>query len=245
MLEIDRFEKILAELEKEERLSYQQLEKMFSVSSSTIRRDVKKMQSKGLLVEIKGGVSSIKKMKYDVEVDDRFKENTVEKKEIAINAIKTIKNGDFIYLDAGTTVHCIIEKLKSKNITVVTNGFMHIEVLAKYKIKTIIVGGEVKSSTKAIVGAEAIETLQKYRFDKCFLGANGVSLENGYTTPELSEAMVKRKVLELSEEKYVLIDSTKFNKTSNIQFGKIEDCKIITSNKAMKTNEKYKKYLVK
>lgn len=245
MLEIDRFEKIISLLEKKDKISYKELENIFSVSSSTIRRDVKKMQKKGLLIEIKGGISNIKKNNLDIEINDRFKENIFEKKEIALNTLKVINQNDFIFLDAGSTTHEIIDNLKGKNITVVTNGIMHIERLIKNNIKTIIISGEIKEKTKAIVGVEAINSLSKYRFDKCFLGTNALSIENGFTTPEIREAALKKKVLELSNEKYILVDSSKFSKTSNIQFAKIDDCKIITSNKAMKLNEKYSKYFIK
>mgnify|MGYP000003231716 CR=1 FL=1 len=242
MLEIDRFEKIMYELNKKGRLSYQELNDIMDVSSSTIRRDIEKMYLKGLLLKIKGGVCQQKKLSFDIEVKDRFKEGVNEKKEIAEKVSEIIKNGDFVYLDAGTTVFYLIEKLKNKNLTVVTNGLMHIEELLKYGIKTIIVGGEVKHSTKAVIGVEAIQALEKFRFDKCFLGTNGIDTESGFTTPEINEAMLKKKVIELSEEKYILADSEKFDKISNVKFSELKECKIITTKKAIKENNRYKKY---
>lgn len=244
MLEIDRFDKILFELNKKGRVSYQELEKIMSVSSSTIRRDIKKMQTKGLLIEIKGGISKITKNKQDIETEDRFKENIISKKEISLNALKVIKDGDFIYLDAGTTTFYLIEKLKGKNITVVTNGLMHIDELIKNNIKTILIGGEVKGTTKAIIGTEAMENLEKFRFDKCFIGTNGINIESGYTTPELNEAVMKKKVINLSDESYILADETKFNKNSNIKFSEIDKCKIITTKKAIKDNNRYKRFIL-
>lgn len=244
MLEVERFDKILSELRIRERISYQELENIVEVSPSTIRRDVEKMHQKRMLVKIKGGISLVKKMNYDLEVNDRFKENISEKEEIARKTVKLVKDGDFIYLDAGTTVFHFIEYLRDKEITVVTNGYMHIDELMKNKIKTIMVGGEIKETTGAIVGIEAVESIGKYRFDKCFVGTNGITLESGFTTPELNEALLKKKVLELSDEKYILADSTKFEKTSNIQFSILENCKIISSNKAIKENNRYKKYFL-
>ncbi len=244
MLEIDRVEKILSELNERKRMTYKELEEIMEVSLSTIKRDVGKMEQKGLLNKIKGGISQISNMKNDKNVEERFGENINEKKEIAIKALRTIKNDEFIYLDAGTTIFYLISKLKNKNVTVVTNGIMHIEELTKNKIRTIVIGGEVKDTTKAIVGAEAIQSLEKYRFDKCFIGVNGIDEKKGFTTPELNEAIIKKKVLELSEMKYILADKSKFNKISNIQFAKIGDCKIITSDEAIKKNNKYKKYFI-
>ena len=55
-----------------------------------------------------------------------------------------------------------------------------------------ILGGEFKSTTEAIVGDEAVVTLDKYNFTKGFWGTNGITVKNGFTTPEIKEAMVKR-----------------------------------------------------
>ena len=112
----------------------------------------------------------------------------------------------------------------------------------KYKIKTVVLGGEIKGQTGAIVGVEAINFISKYRFDKCFLGTNGISLDTGFTTPEVNEAYLKKKAIELSEESFVLADKRKFNRVSNINFSSFKECKIITSKEAIKENNRYKKY---
>ena len=179
---------------------------------------------------------------HKLNVIDRFNENISEKKKIAEKAAKIIKKGDFIYLDAGTTIFYVIEKLKDLDVTVVTNGLMHLEELMKYKIKTVVLGGEIKGQTGAIVGVEAINFISKYRFDKCFLGTNGISLDTGFTTPEVNEAYLKKKAIELSEESFVLADKRKFNRVSNINFSSFKECKIITSKEAIKENNRYKKY---
>jgi len=86
MLEIDRFEKILDELEKKGRLSYQELDSIMKVSASTIRRDIEKMFKNGLLIKIKGGVAQLEKLNFDPKIADRFNRNVEGKKEIAQKA---------------------------------------------------------------------------------------------------------------------------------------------------------------
>lgn len=243
MLEIEKFDLITKLLKKEKRLSYKDIAFNTNISESTVRRCVDKMSSDGLLVKIKGGAALSEKLNIDIEVHERFIQNISEKQDIANKAQKLIKNGDLIYLDAGTTTFFVIRHLKDRNITVVTNGIMHINELVKYGIKTILIEGEVKHSTKAIIGVEAVNSISKYRFDKCFIGTNGVNLETGYTTPESNEARLKEKVIRHSEEKYILVDYTKFNKISNITFADISGCKIIT-NKGFK-NKEYMTYIVK
>ena len=56
-----------------------------------------------------------------------------------------------------------------------------------------MIGGELKAVTEAIVGAEAVEGLKKYHFTKGFFGTNGADAVSGYTTPDITEALVKER----------------------------------------------------
>ena len=241
MLEIERQEIILKKLEKTGKLSYENIESFLNVSIATIRRDVEKLKNRGLLSKVNGGIVSKRRINFELEVAEKFEENIEEKKKIARKAADLVENGDFIYLDAGTTTYYMIEYLKDKNISVVTNGLMHLDQLILNNIKTIIVGGEVKAVTKAVAGIEALKNIEKYRFDKSFLGANGVSIDYGFMTPDINEALLKEKVIEISNKTYILADQKKFNELSSVKFSEIEKCKIVTSDLK---DEKYKKYVI-
>ncbi len=99
------------------------------------------------------------------------------------------------------------------------------EQIARYAAS---LGGEFKSTTEAIVGDEAVVTLDKYNFTKGFWGTNGITVKNGFTTPEIKEAMVKKKSMENSKEKYILADDSKFSQVSSIKFADFEDAVINT-----------------
>ena len=241
MLEIERQEIILKKLEETGKLSYENIEKFLNVSIATIRRDVEKLKKQGLLSKVNGGIVSKKRINFELEVAEKFEENIEDKKKIAKKAADLVENGDFIYLDAGTTTYYMIEYLKDKNISVVTNGLMHLDQLIMNNIKTIIVGGEVKAITKAVAGIEALKNIEKYRFDKSFLGANGVSVDYGFMTPDINEALLKEKVIEISNKTYVLADQKKFNELSSVKFSDIEKCKIVTNDL---NDEKKKKYVI-
>ena len=90
-------------------------------------------------------------------------------------------------------------------------------------------GGEFKAVTEAIVGEEAVFTLDKYNFTKGFWGANGVSLQRGYSTPELKEALVKRKSMENCRDCYILADESKFSQISSVTFAPFEKATVITT----------------
>ena len=137
MLEIERQEIILKKLEETGKLSYENIEKFLNVSIATIRRDVEKLKKQGLLSKVNGGIVSKKRINFELEVAEKFEENIEDKKKIAKKAADLVENGDFIYLDAGTTTYYMIEYLKDKNISVVTNGLMHLDQLIMNNIKTI------------------------------------------------------------------------------------------------------------
>ena len=139
-----------------------------------------------------------------------------------------MEEGDSIYIDAGSTNFEMIAYLP-KNIVVVTNGLMHIEKLLAKGIKTFLLGGYIKPTTKAMVGIGAIESLKNYRFDKCFMGVNGIHPEFGYTTPDQEEAAVKQLALSLSRDAYVVADESKFSEVAFAKIAHLKDANIITN----------------
>ena len=105
---------------------------------------------------------------------------------------------------------------------------------------TYILGGEFKPVTEAIVGEEAIISLDKYNFTKGFWGANGVTKGNGFTTPDVKEAMVKKKSMENCKERFVLADESKFNQISSVTFAPFEGATVITTGLSLSAYKKCK-----
>ncbi|MEC2473171.1 DeoR family transcriptional regulator, partial [Bacillus thuringiensis] len=172
-------------------------------------------------------------------VEKSSKHNQINQ-HIANYAASVVEQGDCIYLDAGSTTFEMIPFLINKDVTVVTNGLMHIEALVENNIRAYLLGGMMKSRTKALIGAMAQESMQKYRFDKCFLGANGVHEQLGFTTPDPEEALLKQMALTLANEGYFLIDESKFSEVAFAKIANVEDANIITNHLEIDL-EKYKK----
>lgn len=82
-------------------------------------------------------------------------------------------------------------------------------------MKTYLLGGMVKPVTEAVVGEDAIASLERLHFTLGFWGTNGISLSAGFTTPELSEAKVKEVSIAHTQSPYVLADATKFDQVSS------------------------------
>ena len=165
----------------------------------------------------------------DDEVTHRKEQNKEAKDRIARVAAEQILPGDFVYVDAGTTTERMIDYITAKNAVFVTNAITHAKKLAERGYVVYILGGEFKAVTEAIVGEEAVVTLEKYNFTKGFWGTNGVSIQKGFSTPELKEALVKRKSMENCVERFILADDSKFNHISSVTFATFESAKVITT----------------
>lgn len=242
MLTEERFSKILSILESMGSVTVQQLMTELGASESTIRRDLNTLDAEGKLTKVHGG-AILKNGKYsthDDEVLTRKEKNREAKMKIAKYAAGLIQPGDFVYLDAGTTTELMIDYLEHRQITFVTNAIGHAKKLAEKGFTVYLLGGEFKAVTEAIVGEEAVTTLDKYNFTKGFWGANGVSPQKGFSTPELKEAMVKKKSMENCLESYVLADESKWNQISSITFAAFEDATVITTKAEKGLLEKYK-----
>lgn len=204
MLTEERFAKILSILEHMGSVTVQQLMTELDASESTVRRDLNTLDANGQLVKVHGG-AILKNTVYstiDDEVVYRKEQNREAKDKIARYAAGLITAEDFVYIDAGTTTERMIDYIANRQAVFVTNAIGHAKKLAEHGCKVYILGGEFKAVTEAIVGEEAVFTLDKYNFTKGFWGANGVSLQKGFSTPELKEAMVKRKSMENCRDCY-------------------------------------------
>ena len=73
-----------------------------------------------------------------------------------------------------------------------------------------------------------MSSLQNYNFTKSFIGANGISLSSGISTPDRNEASVKSVVVQNSQTAYILADHSKFGQITSVTFAQLGQVKIIT-----------------
>ena len=243
MLQNERQEKILARLRQNGSVKVTVLAKDMDISESTIRRDINELDRRGRLKKVFGGAVAIHRDMRPVETDvaPRTLINIREKDIIAEYAASMINDNDFVYIDAGTTTEKMIDYLDKKSVTYVTNGITHAKKLIQRGFDAYVIGGLLRPSTEAVIGAAAIEAVQKYNFTKCFMGTNGIDTESGFTTPDIGEAAVKTAVMKKSYVSFVLADHTKFGLVSPVTFADIEEACVITDHLE---GEHYRRYTV-
>lgn len=229
MITEERQQQIMLRLRQKGTVKVCDLVTQLNTSESTIRRDLVQLENMNYLRRVHGGAVSVQSKGVERSYHDKSTQNSRQKDGIAKYAASLINEGDSIYLDSGTSVYEMIKYLKQKKVMVVTNGLSHVEALIEHHIPCILLGGKVKPKTKAIVGHEALQALGRYRFDKCFMGTNGVHLSYGFTTPDPEEADIKERAIASTNEVFMLADDSKFGEVSFTRFANLEQAQIITN----------------
>lgn len=230
MIARQRQEQILQCVQSRGTVTVSELASLFDTSESTIRRDLVELDGAGKLTKVHGGATSLEDehVLRDLTIDERADLHTAEKDSLAAYAATLVGPEDCVYLDAGTTIRRLVDALAEPRALYVTDSVACALALANRGMRAVLVGGELKSATEALVGPEALETLKNYHFTIGFFGSNGITFEQGMTTPDRNEAMVKRTALEHTERPYIVSDASKFGRTAAISFASIDAATIIT-----------------
>ena len=230
MLTQERYQTILQLLSEREAVTVAELSSLLEISESTIRRDLNNLAEMGKLNKVFGGATAIHANSGVAEKDfeAREMEMSEEKTAIARYAVTLVHDGDFVFVDAGTTTYRFIDFLTNTKASYVTNGVAHARKLIQRGFTTYIISGRVKPVTEAVVGGTAIGLISRFNFTKAFVGTNGIDLEAGYTTPEIDEGMVKEAAVKHSYMTFILSDHTKFRRVFPVSFADIRKGCIIT-----------------
>ena len=240
MLTEERFAKIVKIVNQEGTVTVLELAQAIGISESTIRRDLNQLDKLGRIRKVHGGATAAVLMSdgHERNMQEKYSRNIEEKRAIAAYAATLVHPNDFVFLDAGSTTEQMAEYLEENTAFYVTNGITLAQKLAARGFKTMLLAGRVKASTDAVIGMEAVSSLARYHFTKGFFGTNGITVAEGFTTPDLEEAANKRAAMEHCRQCYVLADNSKFDTLSNVSFGELGKAKIITT----KGNVRLKNY---
>lgn len=212
----ERRQKLIAALEQHFSMSVGELAERLGVSEATVRRDLNELQKLGVIRRTHGGALLASPRKFEPTYTVKKDRFLAEKQKIGRVAAELVEDGETIILDAGTTTLQMVRHLKKKkNITVITNAMTIIEEMAaSEELDLVVIGGRYRFSTRALVGPLAEENLRNFHADKVFIAANGCTLAEGLTTPDLTEAFTKRAMVKAGSQVIAVLDHSKFGEVS-------------------------------
>ena len=186
------------------------------VSESTVRRSLAALEKSGLVKRTHGGAVIAERNNLTTSFTYRTHKNVLEKRKIALKAVRLINNGDVIFIDASTTAYFIVEYLNElDNVTVVTNGVDTLALLSKYKIPAISTGGKISGVlNSALVGPFAENLVESVHADVAFFSAQSITAKGEIYDVDECENNVVRKMIKNAARTVFLCDGGKFGKTA-------------------------------
>ena len=212
-------------------VTVRQLCESLFASESSIRRDLKALETRGLVKRSYGGAVLESNYSNIVTFNHRTRQNISAKREIAQKAAGLIKDGDIVFLDQSSTAFYLAgELIDRSSLTVVTNNIEITMLLANSKIRLISSGGFLSNENRnCLIGGDAQRTFENIYADVAFFSVKAVS-ENGVVTDcSREEVVVRDAMLKNATKKVLLCDSSKFNCRAPFKQCKLEDVDILIS----------------
>jgi DeoR/GlpR family transcriptional regulator of sugar metabolism len=193
--------------------SVDELSARFAVSPSTIRRDLARLQALGRLARTFGGAIAIHAPSED-PVHHRLQEAFDAKRSIARWAVQQIRPGETIALDSGSTVAALARRLRlARDITVATTSLRVMQELSgAASVHVECLGGTLRHLSEGLVGPLAEMALERMTFDRAFLGADGVTAEDGICEADLHQTRLKELLAAHAGSTYVLAHAGKLGR---------------------------------
>ncbi|MDD4200035.1 MAG: DeoR/GlpR family DNA-binding transcription regulator [Eubacteriales bacterium] len=208
--------KILDILMSEGKVRVDELSSLFAVSEVTIRNDLAILEKSGQLERVSGGAVQTMKNYYNLDYQQRKSKHAAYKQAIAAAAADLINDGETLMINSGTTAYFTsVELKKRKNLSILTNSIAVATELGDYpSFRVILLGGEINPQYSFTYGSEAVNSLRKYKSDKCIISVDGICSTSGLTTYHAQEAEVCRLMIERSAHKIIVADASKFGHES-------------------------------
>jgi DeoR/GlpR family transcriptional regulator of sugar metabolism len=235
----ERPERILELLVERETASVTELSELLQVSPVTIRSDLNQLAELGRVIRTHGGARiSSGRTRQELGFATRQRTNAEQKRLIGWQAAQLVHSNDAIFLDASTTAVAVASALKLRadlfDVTVVTTGiFTALELLGSETFNVVLNGGYVRSLTGSITGLITHEVLSRFNFHKAFLGAWGITADEGLMDSSLVEVELKQAVLPRCREVIGVVDGSKFGRVAVASFASIRDiARVVTDSSA-------------
>ena len=235
----ERKEKILSLLDRYDTLSVQQLIDVVGSSPATIRRDITQMENEGVLQRYWGGVRR-------TQTPENLRKSHLQQQILDNNytmigkaAAEQLSDNELIFIGSGTTTLAMIPYIKNNNIHVITNGIPQMEALYRKNIQALLLCGFFKEYSRSVVGKETIEMLKAYRFDRAFLGANGIDEQLCMLSADEYEDSIKSLCIQQSKNTYLLAGKEKFHRTAYYTLPELlsKEVTIITNSQEYKSDK--------
>ena len=228
-----RLKLITETVQSNKRVSVTELSKKCNVTEETIRKDLSKLESDGVLTRVHGGaVLNEQNQLAGIQFDQRKLIRASEKKIIAGNVQFLLTDGVSIFADGSSTVSEALATMSDDtDIMVISNSTNLFFDLLHKKARVISTGGLFNRKHLSLQGNVAKETLSKYHVDYALISCKAVDLERGIQDSDEAEAEIKKCMIEHADKVILLVDNTKIDKNSLIHLMNLDKISFLITDK--------------
>ena len=229
MIPAERRARIVESLEQRRSVRVSVLSEELGVSEMTIRRDLERLEQEGMLSRMHGGAILKRRMAEEPFYVASEREHSEEKRRIAQAAAAMIQPGETVFLSSGTTATQVLSHvdpdLKAR---VVTHNVGAVTAAQHSSLDVVLLGGSYRPRSNTLAGTLTIETVGGFHASRFILGADGLSLDEGVTTPSLSLAGVERAMIRQTRgEIVVLADSSKVGAVGDVVICPLDTANVV------------------
>ncbi|HEX8550244.1 MAG TPA: DeoR/GlpR family DNA-binding transcription regulator [Abditibacteriaceae bacterium] len=217
----ERHQAISDLLERQHKATVAELQSALGASPATLRRDLAELETGGKVIRVRGAVVHPAYFRGEPTLAQKSRAASGAKRDIAAAAASLVTPGSTVFIDAGSTCLALGQLLLTRSdVTIVTHSLPLVALAAQEKVaaKVICLGGEVRAVSGALVDSLSLAWLKHMYADWCFIGASGLSANEGASTTELREAAMKQALLQRAKHKVLLADERKWDKPATVLF---------------------------
>jgi DeoR/GlpR family transcriptional regulator of sugar metabolism len=197
MLKKERHAFIINQINLHNKVLSSDLSAQLQVSEDTIRRDLNNLAESGKIEKVHGGALS-KSFHFPYQLNEVYAQES--KKEIARKAVKLLTEGMVVLTGGGTTMieiaRMIPDTLEATFFTI--SPLVALELSERRLLTVILLGGQLSKNAHINMGAKTVSELAEIKVDLCFLGANGINLNEGITDSDWEVVQIKKAMIRSS-----------------------------------------------
>jgi DeoR family fructose operon transcriptional repressor len=229
MFPAERQSRILEILAEQRSVRVSSLSELLGVSEMTIRRDLERLETDGLLSRTHGGAILKQHMVEEPRYVTNVRTHAQEKQRIARATAAMIKPGETVFLGSGTTATQVLTHVDPHlHARIITHNLGAVSSAQEKALDVILLGGLYRQRSNTLEGSLTLEVLSTFHASKFILGADGVSLEEGITTASIGLAGVERGMIRQTRgEVIVLADRSKIGVVADFVICTLDDVQAV------------------
>lgn len=229
-----RLRLVLAELERHARVSVNDLAASLDVSTETIRRDLKELETRGEARRVYGG--AVLERKVEQPFEDRRRVQAREKARIGAAAAALVRPGTTVFVDTGTTTLAFAQHLAGReDIAVHTNSLAIADLLGRHPAANVTVtGGRLVPLFRSVFGDDTLQAAASGSYDLAVMSIGTVDAEQGFMDRGPDEAELRRVLRRRAAKSLMLVDSSKFGRPGRIATLGLTDVDVLVTDAPLK-----------